>query len=67
MSYSELIQVISLSSLLTLALIMVLARVGRRVLDGVQGLLPPRYLKSRGGRRRASVGDAVQGEPHEPA
>ncbi|WP_338526179.1 cellulose biosynthesis protein BcsF [Pseudomonas batumici] len=62
MSYSELIQVIGLSCLLTLALIMVLTRLGRRFLAIVQGLLPPRYLKSRGVRRRAPA----QSEPHEP-
>ncbi|MFJ2363450.1 cellulose biosynthesis protein BcsF [Pseudomonas sp. NPDC087697] len=62
MSYSELIQVIGLSSLLTLALIVVLTRFGRHLLAFVQSLLPPRYLKSRGVRRRAPV----QSEPHEP-
>ncbi|MBU6957880.1 cellulose biosynthesis protein BcsF [Pseudomonas sp. CVAP len=40
MSYSELIQVIGLSSLLTLALIVVLIRFGRHFLSVVQGLLP---------------------------
>ncbi|PBJ12991.1 hypothetical protein BSF43_19460 [Pseudomonas ogarae] len=62
MSYSELIQVIGLSSLLTLALIVVLIRFGRHFLSVVQGLLPPRYLKSRGVRRRAPA----QSEPNEP-
>ncbi|GID08689.1 cellulose biosynthesis protein BcsF [Pseudomonas sp. 008] len=61
MSYSELLQVIGLSSLLTLALILVLARVGRHLLDVVQGFLPPRYLKSGGVRRRAPA----RSEPHE--
>lgn len=62
MNYSELIQVIGLSSLLTLALIVILIRFGRYFLSVVQGLLPPRYLKSRGVRRRTPV----QSEPHEP-
>ncbi|MDI3358473.1 cellulose biosynthesis protein BcsF [Pseudomonas sp. UYIF39] len=62
MSYSELIQVIGLSSLLTLALIVVLIRFGRHFLAVVQGLLPPRYLKSCGVRRRVPA----QSEPHEP-
>lgn len=62
MSYPELIQVIGLSSLLTLALFVVLTRFGRHFLAVVQGLLPPRYLKSRGVRRRAPA----RSEPHEP-
>jgi cellulose biosynthesis operon protein BcsF/YhjT len=63
MSYSELIQVIGLSSLLTLALIVVLIRFGRHFLTAVQGLLPPRYLKSQGVRHRVPS----QSKPHEPA
>ena len=63
MSYSELIQVIGLSSLLTLAQIVVLISFGRRFLTVVKGLLPPRYLKSRGVRSRAPA----QSKPHESA
>lgn len=62
MNYSELIQVMGLSSLLTLALTVILIMWGRFFVSLVQSLLPPRYLKCRGVRRRAPV----QNEPHEP-
>jgi len=62
MNFNELLQVIGLSSLLTLALIVALMRFGRYVLAVLQALLPPRYLKSRGVRRRAPV----KSERHEP-
>ncbi|WP_312830583.1 cellulose biosynthesis protein BcsF [Pseudomonas rhodesiae] len=62
MSYFELIQVIGLSSLLTLALVVALMRFGRDLAVIVQSLLPARYLKSRGVRRRAQA----KSEPHEP-
>ncbi|WP_455920825.1 cellulose biosynthesis protein BcsF [Pseudomonas putida] len=62
MSYSDLLQVIGLTSLLTLALVVTLMRCGRHLRATVQSLLPPRYLKPRGVRRRAPV----KSEPHEP-
>ncbi|WP_416424600.1 cellulose biosynthesis protein BcsF [Pseudomonas sp. App30] len=62
MSYFELIQVIALSSLLTLALVVALTRFGRHLAAIVQAVLPARYLKSRGVRRRAPA----KSEPHEP-
>jgi cellulose biosynthesis operon protein BcsF/YhjT len=61
MSYSELFQVIGLSSLLTLALVITLMRIGRRAWSVVQSMLPARYLKSRGVRRRAPA----KSESHE--
>lgn len=62
MSYLQLLQAIGLSSLLTLALVVTLWRFGRRVTAVVQALLPARYLKTRGVRRRAPA----KSEPHDP-
>ncbi|WP_260954621.1 cellulose biosynthesis protein BcsF [Pseudomonas citri] len=54
MSYYELLQVIAASSSLTLALAWLLRTFWRRAMDGLQRLLPPRYLKSRSVHRRTS-------------
>ncbi len=60
MNFAELIQVIGLSALLTLALIVALTRFGRHLLAVVQALLPPRYLKSKGVRRRVPAKSEAQ-------
>jgi cellulose biosynthesis operon protein BcsF/YhjT len=62
MNYAELIQVIGLSALLSLAAFVSLMRFGRVLLAVIQALLPPRYLKSRGVRRRSPA----KSVPHEP-
>lgn len=54
MSYSELLQVIAASSLLTLASTLLLRGFWRQGRAWLQCFLPPRYLKSRRAPRRAS-------------
>ncbi|WP_030130657.1 cellulose biosynthesis protein BcsF [Pseudomonas sp. QTF5] len=66
MMYSELLQVIAASSLLTLALALLLSRFSQRIRHGLERYLRPRYLKSRGVRRRTTPQPA-QSEPHEPS
>ncbi|WP_447791623.1 MULTISPECIES: cellulose biosynthesis protein BcsF [Pseudomonas] len=64
MSYPELLQVIAVSSLLTLALALLLRSVWRQGQALLQSLLPPRYLKPHRSSRRPST--QVTGEaPHE--
>ncbi|UZE21533.1 cellulose biosynthesis protein BcsF [Pseudomonas sp. B21-056] len=64
MSYHELLQVIAASSLLTLALTLLLRAFWRQGWDWLQSLLPPRYLKPRPVLRRASA-PVPPSAPHE--
>ena len=64
MSYYELLQVIASSSLLTLALILLLRGFWRQERAWLQGLLPPRYLKAHRVSRRASP-RLLPSAPHE--
>ena len=66
MMYSELLQVIAASSLLTLALALLLSRFSQRIRRELERYLRPRYLKSRGVRRR-TTSQPAQSEPHEPS
>lgn len=74
MIYTQLLQVIAASCLLTLALTLFLSRTHQRVTQWFQRHLPPRYLKPYGVRRRASAAVVerepmvtVQSELHEPS
>ncbi|WP_445402247.1 cellulose biosynthesis protein BcsF [Zobellella sp. An-6] len=63
--YQEIIQVAALSSLLTLALVVVLWWGGRRLLNWCRRRLSPRYLKARGVRVTRG-GTAVKGGQDAP-
>lgn len=58
MNYPQLLQVIAVSVVLTVALILLLRSVGQRLIHWWQNHLPPRYLKPRGVRRRLPVAPA---------
>lgn len=66
MNFTELLQVIAVSCLLTVAFMLALHRFQQSLKLWFQRYLPPRYLKPRGVRRRvpapASVSDA-----HDPS
>ncbi|MBD8496619.1 cellulose biosynthesis protein BcsF [Pseudomonas syringae] len=64
MSYPQLLQVMAVSVLLTVALILLLRSVRHRLARWWQTCLPPRHLKPRGVRRRAPA-DAAGGDTHE--
>lgn len=64
MNYDELLQVIAASSLLTLALILLLRGFWRKGRTWLQGFLAPRYLKPHRVSRRAST-RLPPGTPHE--
>ena len=66
MSTSDLLQVIALSSVLTLALVVFFKSFWRLLTALLRGCLRPRYLKSKGLRRRVSA-TTVKGESDEPA
>lgn len=66
MSTSDLLQVIALSSVLTLALVVFFRSFSRSLTTLLRSCLRPRYLKSKGLRRRMSATTA-KGEPDEPA
>jgi cellulose biosynthesis operon protein BcsF/YhjT len=55
MNFSELLQVVAVSSFLTLALVLLLGSILRRLKAGSRRVLPPRYLQSRGVRKRAPL------------
>lgn len=74
MIYTQLLQVIAVSCLFTLALVLVLSSGYRRLALWFQRYLPPRYLKPYGVRRRAPAAviesappAAVKSEAHEPS
>lgn len=73
MIYTQLLQVIFASCLLTLALTLFLSRTHQRATQWFQRHLPPRYLKPYGVRRRSHAAVArapvatVQSECHEPS
>lgn len=55
MNFSQLLQVVAVSSVLTLALVLLLVNLWRRIKSGSHRILPLRYLKSKGVRRRSPV------------
>ncbi|MCY1393904.1 celllulose biosynthesis operon protein BcsF/YhjT [compost metagenome] len=55
MNFTELLQVVAVSSFLTLALVLLLCSLWRRMKAGSRRLLPPRYLQSKGVRRRSAA------------
>ncbi|MCY1393714.1 hypothetical protein D3C76_1743470 [compost metagenome] len=55
MNFTELLQVAAVSSFLTLALVLLLGSLWRRIRSGSRRLLAPRYLKSKGVRKRADL------------
>lgn len=59
MMYSQLLQVIAASCLMTLALVLLLRAVRQRLQRWFQRLLSPRYLKPCGVRRRAPAAPAA--------
>ena len=64
MNYAQLLQVMSVSVLLTVALLLLLRSVRQRLARWWQTCLPPRHLKPRGVRRRQSA-DAAGSDVHE--
>jgi cellulose biosynthesis operon protein BcsF/YhjT len=65
MMYSQLLQVIAASCLMTLALMLLLRAVRQHLQRWFQRLLSPRYLKPCGVRRRAPAAPAPS-DTHEP-
>lgn len=64
MNYTQLVQVIAASCLMTVALMLVLRSLLKRINRELQRYLPPRYLQSRGVRRRKPVAP-VASDVHE--
>jgi cellulose biosynthesis operon protein BcsF/YhjT len=64
MNYSQLLQVIAASCLMTVALMLVLRSLLQRFNRLLQQYLSPRYLQSRGVRRRKPV-SPVESDAHE--
>lgn len=58
MNYPQLLQVIAVSVVLTVALILLLSSVRKTLAHWWQTHLPPRYLKPRGVRRRLPAAPA---------
>lgn len=58
MRLSELLQIIAISSALTLALFLLLSSFWRQIKSTLRGCLRPRYLKQKGVRRRLSAASA---------
>lgn len=68
MSYAELLQVATLSSLLTLALALVFSHCRRVLRNAAQYFLQPRYLQSHGVvRRRVESATTSNTDTHEPS
>ena len=65
MMYSQLLQVIAASCLMTLALMLLLRAVRQHLQRWFRRLLSPRYLKPCGVRRRAPAASATS-DTHEP-
>lgn len=66
MTYSDLLQVIAASSLLTLTMALFISRFSQRIKHELERYAAPRYLKSRGVRRRKPQ-PTVSSEVHEPS
>lgn len=60
MSYTQLLQVMAASCLMTVAFMLVLRSFRQRLNRWFQRYLPPRYLQPRGVRRRTPVVPAVR-------
>ncbi|WGV20836.1 MULTISPECIES: cellulose biosynthesis protein BcsF [unclassified Pseudomonas] len=57
MNFVQLLQVIGITALVTLALALLLSRLRATLRDKLRRRLPPRYLKPRGVRHRAARQD----------
>ncbi|MBT9574316.1 cellulose biosynthesis protein BcsF [Pseudomonas umsongensis] len=64
MNYTQLLQVIAGSCLMTVALMLVLRSLSKRINRELQRYLSPRYLQTRGVRRRKPVAP-VASDVHE--
>ncbi|WP_426116321.1 cellulose biosynthesis protein BcsF [Pseudomonas sp. DSP3-2-2] len=66
MNFTQLLQVIAASCLMTVAFMLVLRSFGQHIKRWLQRYLPPRYLQPRGVRRRAPAAPVVS-DAHDPS
>jgi cellulose biosynthesis operon protein BcsF/YhjT len=66
MNFTQLLQVIAASCLMTVAAMLVLRSLVQRINRGLQRYMQPRYLQSRGVRRRKPAASVVSDAHEQP-